>query len=43
MWMRTLNQLFTAVVSVQRCFSECYFEIGNAIVEVFKELSLSFL
>lgn len=36
------NQLFTVVVSVQKCFSKCYFEIGNAIVEMFKELSLSF-
>lgn len=37
------NQLFTAVVLVQNHFSECYFEIGNTVVEMFKELSLSFL
>lgn len=30
------NQLFTAGVSVQRCFSKCYFEIGNTIVEMFR-------
>lgn len=30
------NQLFTVGVSVQRCFSECYFEIGNTIVEMFR-------
>lgn len=36
------NQLFTVVVSVQKCFSKCYFEIGNTIVEMFKELSLAF-
>lgn len=28
------RQLFTAVVSVQKCFSRCYLEITNTIVDV---------
>lgn len=36
------NELFTAVVSVQKCFSKCYFEMVNTIFEMFKEVSFSF-
>lgn len=35
------NWPLTVVVSVQKCFSECYFEIGDTVVELFEELSLS--